>query len=45
MPIMLGSSKCHLKGKNYQELMNMKECPYDTKGYFIVKGTEKVVLM
>lgn len=42
---MLGSNHCYLKGKNPTELALIKECPYDPKGYFIIKGTEKVVLM
>jgi len=42
---MLGSSKCVLNNKTYEELAHMHECPYDPKGYFIVKGTERVVLI
>jgi DNA-directed RNA polymerase III subunit RPC2 len=45
MPIMLGSSNCHLRGKSNADLAKMYECPYDPRGYFIIKGTEKVVLM
>lgn len=45
LPIMLGSNHCYLKDKTPKELALMKECPYDPKGYFIIKGTEKVVLM
>jgi DNA-directed RNA polymerase III subunit RPC2 len=45
MPIMLGSSNCWLSGKTYQELAQIKECPFDPKGYFIIKGSEKVVLI
>ena len=45
MPVMLGSNNCYLKDKNPTELALLKECPYDPKGYFIIKGTEKVVLM
>lgn len=45
IPIMLGSSNCHLTGKTHKELAVMQECPYDPKGYFIVKGTEKVILI
>ena len=45
MPIMLGSNHCHLKGKNYKELSAMKECPYDPRGYFIINGVEKVILI
>eukprot|EP01016_Furgasonia_blochmanni_P017741 TRINITY_DN20422_c0_g1_i1.p1 TRINITY_DN20422_c0_g1~~TRINITY_DN20422_c0_g1_i1.p1 ORF type:complete len:151 (+),score=13.82 TRINITY_DN20422_c0_g1_i1:319-771(+) len=45
MPIMLGSSKCYLTGKSEKELADMKECPYDPKGYFVIKGVEKVLLI
>lgn len=45
MPMMLGSNKCWLSGKSHEELAKMKECPYDPRGYFIIKGVEKVVLI
>lgn len=45
MPIMLGSSNCWLSGKTHEELARIKECPYDPRGYFIIKGSEKVVLI
>ena len=45
LPIMLGSNHCILKNKNYKELCAMKECPYDPRGYFIINGTERVVLI
>ena len=45
MPIMLRSSKCLLRNKSERELAQMKECPYDPGGYFIVKGVEKVILI
>ena len=45
IPIMLRSKKCVLTGKTDAELAEMKECMYDPGGYFIVKGTEKVILM
>lgn len=45
MPIMLRSSKCLLYNKSERELAQMKECPYDPGGYFIVKGVEKVILI
>ena len=45
LPIMLGSNHCHLKGKNFKELCAMKECPYDPRGYFIINGVEKVILI
>lgn len=45
MPIMLGSSNCWLHGKSNEELAAIKECPYDPRGYFIIKGVEKVILI
>ena len=45
MPIMLGSSNCHLNQKNDQELAKIGECPYDPRGYFIIRGVEKVILI
>ena len=45
IPIMLRSSKCQLRGKTERELEELKECPFDPGGYFIVKGTEKVILI
>lgn len=36
------SCKCILTGKSESELADMKECPYDPGGYFVVKGVEKV---
>ena len=45
MPIMRGSSNWWLRGKNHDELAKMKECPYDPRGYFIIRGVEKVLLI
>ena len=45
IPIMLRSSKCVLRGRTERELEALKECPFDPGGYFIVKGTEKVILI
>lgn len=45
IPIMLRSSHCVLTGKDEAELARMKECPLDPGGYFVVKGTEKVILV
>lgn len=45
MPIMLRSEKCMLRNKSDRQLAEMKECPYDPGGYFIVKGVEKVILI
>ncbi|KAF7297157.1 DNA-directed RNA polymerase subunit beta [Mycena indigotica] len=45
LPIMLRSSKCYLTGRTHAELARMTECPLDPGGYFVVKGTEKVILV
>ncbi|KAH8781951.1 DNA-directed rna polymerase-like protein III subunit [Hyaloscypha finlandica] len=45
LPIMLRSSKCRLAGKNDREMAHMNECALDPGGYFIVNGTEKVILV
>ena len=45
LPIMLRSAKCVLTGRSDAELAKMSECPLDPGGYFIVKGTEKVILV
>ncbi|XP_068646437.1 DNA-directed RNA polymerase III subunit 2 isoform X1 [Aristolochia californica] len=45
MPIMLRSSRCVLNGKDEAELAKLGECPLDPGGYFVVKGTEKVILI
>jgi DNA-directed RNA polymerase III subunit RPC2 len=42
---MLRSNKCVLTGKSDAELAKMTECPLDPGGYFVVKGTEKVILV
>ena len=41
---MLRSSKCVLNNSG-SEMAKMKECPLDPGGYFIVNGTEKVILV
>lgn len=45
MPVMLKSSKCRLAGANNTEMEEMNECPLDPGGYFIIGGTEKVILI
>ncbi|KAK2465545.1 hypothetical protein APHAL10511_002437 [Amanita phalloides] len=45
LPIMLRSNKCVLTAKSDAELARMIECPLDPGGYFVVKGTEKVILV
>ena len=45
MPIMLQSQNCVLYQKNFDELLQFQECPNDPGGYFIINGSEKVILM
>ncbi|KAG4304684.1 hypothetical protein PORY_001737 [Pneumocystis oryctolagi] len=45
LPIMLRSNKCILFNKTEAQITRMNECPLDPGGYFIVKGTEKVILV
>ncbi|KZF20669.1 beta and beta-prime subunits of DNA dependent RNA-polymerase [Xylona heveae TC161] len=45
LPIMLRSSKCVLSNKSESEMAILNECPLDPGGYFIVNGTEKVILV
>lgn len=45
MPIMLKSRNCSLYGKNFAELVKAQECPIDAGGYFVVNGSEKVILI
>lgn len=45
IPVMLRSSKCILKDKSDFQMAALNECPLDPGGYFIVNGTEKVILV
>lgn len=45
MPIMLKSEKCILHDKTQDELIDMGEDPYEPGGYFVVNGTEKVIVL
>jgi len=44
LPVMLKSVSCILSNKDDQELVNLGEDPNDPGGYFIVNGTEKVIV-
>ena len=44
LPIMLKSKLCNLSSKSHEELVNSGEDPYDPGGYFIINGTEKVLI-
>lgn len=44
LPIMLRSSCCILHGLTEKDIVQIGECPYDQGGYFIVSGSEKVIV-
>ena len=44
IPVMLHSKACLLSGKPNEFLESVGECPYDQGGYFIINGTEKVLI-
>ena len=44
MPIMLQSKLCVLHGKSKTMLREMGECAHDQGGYFVVDGSEKVIV-
>ncbi|KAJ2602772.1 DNA-dependent RNA polymerase II [Coemansia sp. RSA 1722] len=44
MPIMLRSRYCWLYEMKDQDLYSKGECPYDQGGYFVINGTEKVLI-
>ncbi|KAI0986607.1 hypothetical protein GJ496_007640 [Pomphorhynchus laevis] len=45
LPVMLRSCRCVLDGKSESEITSLFECPLDPGGYFIVRGTERVILI
>ncbi len=44
LPIMLRSNLCHMKPMTRQQLAQEGEDPDDPGGYFVVKGTERVLI-
>lgn len=44
LPVMLKSKYCHLRGMAREELIKHGEDPDDPGGYFIINGTEKVLI-
>lgn len=44
LPIMLKSNRCWLAGLNEEELIQAGEDPMDFGGYFIINGSEKVLM-
>ena len=45
LPIMVKSSKCVLSKATPEEQVKLGEDPYDPGGYFIINGSERVVVM
>lgn len=45
VPTMVGSIKCNIRNKNPRDLALLGEDPEDPKGYFIIKGVEKTILL
>ena len=41
---MLRSMFCILHNLKEEELFDLNECPYDSGGYFIINGSEKVLI-
>jgi len=44
LPVMLRSNCCILHGLTDKDIIEIGECPYDQGGYFIVSGSEKVIV-
>ena len=44
LPVMVKSKICTLRNRTEQELYAFQECPYDQGGYFIINGSEKVLI-
>lgn len=44
VPIMLRSSYCTVYQNSEKDLTELGECPYDQGGYFIINGSEKVLI-
>ncbi len=44
LPIMLKSKKCRLHGLSPEELIEVGEDPFDPGGYFIISGSERVIV-
>ncbi|KAM3426138.1 hypothetical protein MY4824_010088 [Beauveria thailandica] len=44
MPVMVKSKVCHLSREHDENLFLVNECPYDQGGYFVINGSEKVLI-
>jgi DNA-directed RNA polymerase subunit B len=45
LPIMLKSKNCYLYNSSKDDLIMAGEDPYDTGGYFLINGTERVLVL
>ncbi|EZG46753.1 DNA-directed RNA polymerase beta subunit [Gregarina niphandrodes] len=45
MPVMLKSCACWMWESTEEQVIKLGECPRDPGGYFVVKGSEKAILM
>lgn len=45
LPIMVKSKYCCLTGLSEEELIKMGEDPHDQGGYFIINGTERIIIV
>lgn len=44
IPVMIRSKQCYLSGRKDSTIMKNKECMYDQGGYFVINGSEKVIV-
>lgn len=44
LPVMVKSKVCHLSREDDENLFLVNECPYDQGGYFVINGSEKVLI-
>lgn len=44
VPIMLQSQFCILDNLSEKDMYELNECPYDKGGYFVINGSEKVLI-
>ncbi|GAA5941678.1 DNA-directed RNA polymerase II core subunit RPB2 [Sporobolomyces koalae] len=44
VPIMLQSQFCILDNLSEKDMFELNECPYDKGGYFVINGSEKVLI-
>lgn len=44
LPAMVHSKYCYLHGLEAESLKQMGECPFDVGGYFVINGSEKVII-